>query len=154
MMIEQMHLTDHNYSAGLFVAGKGNLVVPSGSTLSISISSNSNVGYFVNGKLVQQNHPRRSYFGTVGSSPTTVLSTNSTEVFVVTAMITSSASIDLYQDSTRIYDSRSYGSYYGMCNALCRGNVNIPIAAGTSLNLQSTSNSMYHYYLEGYFTQP
>ena len=60
---ESMHATDHNYSGGVFVAGNANLVVPSGSTLSISMSSTDNYTYFVNGRLVHQNHPRRSFFG-------------------------------------------------------------------------------------------
>ena len=150
MMIEQMHLTDQ-YSAGLFVAGRkfGRSVWQ---YLVDFHLSNSNVGYFVNGKLVQQNHPRR--YSLERSVPATTVLSTAVQRSLWSQRCTSSASIDLYQDSTRIYDSRSYGSYYGMCNALCRGNVNIPIAAGTSLNLLSTNNSTYHYYLEGYFTQP
>ena len=151
---ELMHTTDHNYSAGIFVSGSGNLVVPSGSTLAISTSSTSNVSYFVNGRLVQQNHPRRVFYGTVGSAPSTLLTNTSSEVFVVTTLITSSSSVDVYQDTTKLYDSRSYGSYFGMCNSLCQGKVSIPIAAGTSLKLDSTNGGSDQYYLEGYYTQP
>ncbi len=151
---ESMHATDHNYSGGVFVAGNANLVVPSGSTLSISITTTDNITYFVNGRLVQQNHPRRSFFGTVGPSGSTVLTNTSSEVFVITTLITSSSSIDVYQNSTKLYDSRSYGAYYGMCNSPCKGNINIPIAAGTSLILQSNDIYSYEYYLEGYYTRP
>ena len=110
---------------------------PSSSTLSISMSSTDNYTYFVNGRLVQQNHPRRSFFGTVGSSGSTLLTNSSSQAFVVTTLITSSASIDVYQDNTKLYDSRSYAAYFGMCNSPFKGNVAIPIAAGTSLILQS-----------------
>ena len=151
---ELMHATDHNYSAGTFVSGSGNLVVPSGSSLAISISSISNIAYFVNGRFVHQNHPRRAFYGTVNSSGSTLLTNSNTEMFVVTTLITSSASVDLYQDTTKLYDSRSYGAYYGMCNSLCQGKVKIPIAAGTSLRLESTNGASYEYYLEGYYTQP
>lgn len=151
---ESMHATDHNYSGGVFVSGNANLVVSSGSTLAISISTTDNISYFVNGRLVQQNHPRRTFFGTVGSTPSTLLTNTSSEVFVITSMITSSSSVDVYQDNTKLYDSRSYGSYYGMCNSLCQGNVSIPIAAGTSLKLESHNGYSYEYYVEGYYTQP
>lgn len=151
---ESMHATDHNYSGGVFVAGNANLVVPSGSTLSISMSSTDNYTYFVNGRLVQQNHPRRSFFGTAGPSGSTLLTNTSSQAFVVTTLITSSATIDVYQDTTKLYDSRSYAAYFGMCNSPCKGNVSIPIAAGTSLILQSSDIYSYEYYLEGYYTQP
>ena len=151
---ESMHATDHNYSGGVFVAGNANLIVPSGSTLSISTASTDNYTYFVNGRLVQQHHPRRSFFGTAGPSGTTLLTNNSSQAFVVTTLITSSATIDVYQDNTKLYDSRSYAAYYGMCNSPCKGNVSIPIAAGTSLILQSNDIYSYEYYLEGYYTQP
>ena len=151
---ESMHATDHNYSGGVFVAGTANLVVPSGSTLSISITTTDNITYFVNGRLVQQNHPRRSFFGTVGPAGSTVLTNTSSEVFVITTLITSNSAVDVYQNSTKLYDSRSYGAYYGMCNSPCKGNINIPIAAGTSLILQSNDIYSYEYYLEGYYTRP
>ena len=106
------------------------------------------------GRFVHQNHPRRAFYGTVNSSGATLLTNSNTEMFVITTLITSSASVDLYQDTTKLYDSRSYGAYYGMCNSLCKGKVKIPIAAGTSLRLQSTNGASYEYYLEGYYTQP
>ena len=149
-----MHATDHNYSVALFVSGNGNLIVPSGSVLTISDTSGSNVSYFVNGKFVQQNHPRRTFYGTVGAQPATILSTSNTEIFVITTLITSSSSVDLYQDTTKLYDSRSHGAYYGMCNSLCRGHVKIPIAAGSDLRLESHNGYAQQYYIEGYYAQP
>ena len=143
---------DHNYTDILFVSGNGQLVVPSGSTLSIS-SSSGTPKYLVTGRYVQQGHPRRSFSGQAQANNTTLLTTSNTEVFIITALITENPNVSVYQDSTTIYEAQSYGSYYGMCNAPCKGNVTIPVAAGTSLNIRTDGGSTW-YYLEGFYLQP
>lgn len=143
---------DHNYTDILFVSGRGHLVVPSGSTLSIS-SSSGTPKYLVTGRYVQQGHPRRSFSGQAHSTNATLLTTSNSEVFVITALITENPNVSVYQNATTIYEAQSYGSYYGMCNAPCKGNVTIPVAAGSDLNIRTDGGSTW-YYLEGFYLQP
>ena len=129
---------------GCFCGWNANLVVPSGNIV-ISDCVNEMITYFVNGRLVQQHHPRRSFFG-FGPSGATLLPTSS-QAFVVTTLITSSATIDVYQDSTK-HDSRSYAAYYGMCNSPCRGHQHSN-RRWKQFDSQ-VAISIHEYYLEGY----
>ena len=125
---ESMHATDRNYSY-IFVAGNANLIVPSGSTLSISTASTDNYTYFGNGRLVQQHHPRRSFFGTAGLFWYHIAHQQQFTGFRGHHFDHIKCNHRCVPRQHQTYDSRSYAAYYGMCNSPCKGNVSIPIAA-------------------------
>ena len=130
--------------------GKANIPVGAGQTLEVYNDRDHEIGYFIQGYLIEPGGPYRSFFGSPISPDVTMMTADSDRPFMIQTIIVRST-CDVMIDDTLTIPYTSYAAAHGTRHrGLTQGRGSVVVPAGSRLHV----NGRCDYFVNGKYLRP